>query len=33
MTQRIKIVLDEKEIPREWYNIQADMPMVPLRGP
>ncbi len=32
MTQRIKIVLDEKEIPREWYNIQADMPN-PMRPP
>ena len=32
MTQRIKIVLDEKEIPREWYNIQADMPN-PMKPP
>lgn len=32
MTQRIKIVLDEKDIPREWYNIQADMPN-PMRPP
>ncbi len=32
MTQRIKIVLDEKEIPREWYNIQADLPN-PMRPP
>ncbi len=32
MEDRIKIVLDEKEIPREWYNIQADMPN-PMRPP
>jgi tryptophan synthase beta chain len=32
MTQRIKIVLDEKEIPSEWYNIQADMPN-PMKPP
>ena len=31
MTQR-KFVLDEKEIPREWYNIQADMPN-PMKPP
>lgn len=24
-----KIILPEKEIPRKWYNIQADMPNVP----
>ena len=23
---RVKIVLDEKDIPRKWYNIQADLP-------
>jgi len=26
MTQIKKIFLDEKEMPRQWYNIQADMP-------
>ncbi|MDH7576266.1 MAG: TrpB-like pyridoxal phosphate-dependent enzyme [Bacillota bacterium] len=25
----IKIVLEEKEIPQAWYNIQADMPELP----
>ncbi len=30
--QRIKINLDESEIPRHWYNIQADMPN-PLHPP
>ena len=27
-----KIILPEKEIPRQWYNIQADMP-TPLQPP
>ena len=26
MTNSKKIILEENEIPREWYNIQADMP-------
>jgi len=26
MDEREKIFLDEEEIPKEWYNIQADMP-------
>ena len=26
MADRIKFVLDEKEIPTQWYNIQADLP-------
>ena len=26
MNEREKIFLDEEEIPKEWYNIQADMP-------
>ena len=26
MTERIKAVLDENEIPRQWYNIAADLP-------
>jgi len=25
----VKILLDEKELPRQWYNIQADMPSLP----
>lgn len=25
-----KFLLDEKDIPRQWYNIQADMPNKPL---
>ena len=24
-----KVMLDEKEIPRQWYNIVADMPTKP----
>ncbi|HCE46427.1 MAG TPA: TrpB-like pyridoxal phosphate-dependent enzyme [Lentisphaeria bacterium] len=32
MAERIKIVLDESEIPREWYNIQADLPN-PMKPP
>ena len=24
-----KILLEEKELPRSWYNIQADMPNLP----
>lgn len=27
-----KILLDENEIPRNWYNIQADMPNIPPPG-
>ena len=27
-----KVLLSEKEIPRQWYNIQADMP-TPLQPP
>ncbi|MEA3364013.1 MAG: TrpB-like pyridoxal-phosphate dependent enzyme, partial [Candidatus Hydrogenedentes bacterium] len=26
MDQQTKFVLDEKEIPTQWYNIQADLP-------
>jgi tryptophan synthase beta chain len=26
MEKRTKFVLDEEEIPRQWYNIQADLP-------
>ncbi|MEA1904497.1 MAG: TrpB-like pyridoxal-phosphate dependent enzyme, partial [Candidatus Hadarchaeota archaeon] len=29
---RIKYLLDEDEIPRKWYNIQADLP-TPLDPP
>ena len=26
MDKKTKFVLDEKEIPTQWYNIQADLP-------
>ena len=26
MGKRVKFTLDEKEIPSQWYNIQADLP-------
>lgn len=26
---RVKCILDESELPKQWYNIQADMPNVP----
>nr|CRH05689.1 Tryptophan synthase beta chain 2 [Candidatus Magnetococcus massalia] len=29
MTQQTKILLEESEIPTEWYNVAADMPNVP----
>lgn len=28
--KRKRYILDETEIPRQWYNIQADMPVKPL---
>ncbi|HZD06223.1 MAG TPA: TrpB-like pyridoxal phosphate-dependent enzyme [Longimicrobiales bacterium] len=30
MSERIKYVLDEKDIPERWYNIVADMPNRPM---
>jgi len=27
--QETKILLSEKEVPRQWYNIMADMPNLP----
>lgn len=30
MKKNYKILLSEKEMPRQWYNIQADMPNKPL---
>ncbi|NCC53446.1 MAG: TrpB-like pyridoxal phosphate-dependent enzyme [Spartobacteria bacterium] len=35
MSEQIKVVLNEDEIPRQWYNIQADLPhpMPPPLGP
>jgi len=30
MTKSTKIMLSENEMPRQWYNIQADMPNKPL---
>ena len=30
MTKSTKILLSENEMPRQWYNIQADMPNKPL---
>jgi tryptophan synthase beta chain len=32
MAERVKIVLDEEEIPKYWYNIQPDLPS-PLDPP
>ncbi|GAI20328.1 unnamed protein product, partial [marine sediment metagenome] len=32
MDKRTKFVLDEEEIPEQWYNIQADLPK-PLPPP
>lgn len=29
----IKIFLDESEIPRQWYNIAADLPVKPPLAP
>jgi tryptophan synthase beta chain len=33
--QNVKILLDESEIPRQWYNLAADLPtpMLPPLGP
>ena len=35
MSKLTKITLDEKEMPRQWYNIAADLPgqMNPPLGP
>src|SRR5947207_73823 len=33
MADETKILLDENEIPRSWYNIVADLPNPPGRGP
>lgn len=30
--EQIKVVLDEREMPRQWYNVMADMP-TPMRPP
>ncbi len=30
--ERLKVLLEDHEIPRQWYNIQADLP-TPLRPP
>ena len=27
MSEPIKYLLDESRIPKNWYNIQADLPM------
>ncbi|MGE5557042.1 MAG: TrpB-like pyridoxal phosphate-dependent enzyme [Bacillota bacterium] len=32
MSEATKILLEEKEIPKQWYNIQADMPNLPPPG-
>lgn len=29
MTETVKYLLDEKDLPRAWYNIQADLPTPP----
>jgi tryptophan synthase beta chain len=31
MTERVKFVLDESQIPTAWYNIVADLPQAPPR--
>ena len=35
MAEQIKVFLNEDEIPRQWYNIQADLPhpLPPPLGP
>ena len=30
MTERTKIILDESEIPTQWYNVIPDLPAPPL---
>ena len=30
MNKQKRFLLDESELPRQWYNIQADMPNKPL---
>ncbi len=30
MKKNIKILLSENEMPRQWYNIMADMPNKPM---
>ena len=30
--EQIKVLLNDEEIPRQWYNIMADMP-TPMRSP
>ena len=30
--EQIKVLLNDEEIPRQWYNIMADMP-TPMRPP
>ncbi len=30
MTRKKKFILDEDQLPKQWYNIQADMPHKPL---
>ena len=32
MSEVTKILLEEKEIPKQWYNVQADMPNLPPPG-
>ena len=32
MVQENRIILSEREIPKAWYNIQADMPN-PVKPP
>ena len=29
MAKQVKILLDEKEMPRQWYNLMADLPKPP----
>ena len=32
MSKQKKFILEESEIPKQWYNIQADMPNKPSRS-
>jgi tryptophan synthase beta chain len=29
MTDRTRFLLDEKDLPKAWYNINADLPVSP----
>jgi tryptophan synthase beta chain len=29
MSEKIRFLLDQSDLPRQWYNINADMPVAP----